>query len=210
MSKKQPDAEVEAQGDIGGAIESTEKLERIREIVFGAQIRDYAQRFENLNRDIGRLQHEISRLTEQVSEQNRLLSERLGAENAQVLAQLQEQSRQFGQQVQDLDSRQGAQMRDLDERLSKQIQDLDQRQTTRLQDIDTKYGQRGDELQRILHESEESIRIDLRQNAEALGDAKTDRVSLGDMLVQMGNSLKDGQATGLAGTLLQELINEIE
>ena len=26
-------------------IESTEKLERIREIVFGAQIREYAQRF---------------------------------------------------------------------------------------------------------------------------------------------------------------------
>ena len=46
MSKKQSDAEVEVQGYVGGAIESTEKIERIREIVFGAQIRDYAQRFE--------------------------------------------------------------------------------------------------------------------------------------------------------------------
>ena len=62
--------------------------------------------------------------------------------------------------------------------------------------------QRSDELQRSLREAEESIRADLRQNAESLGHAKVDRISFGDMLVQLGDSLKDDQASGMAVDLI--------
>lgn len=193
-----------------GGIESTEKLERIREIVFGAQMREYAQRFDNLTRDIERLQQENARLTDQLVEQGRLQAQQMNAQSSELTSSIQEQGSKLSQQLQELDSRHGAQLRQLDERLTANVKDLEKRHNGRLQDLDTKYAHRGDELQRSLREAEESIRVDLRQNAEALGHAKVDRVSLGDMLVQMGSSIKDNQNEGMVVDLLEDLMGEIE
>jgi DNA repair exonuclease SbcCD ATPase subunit len=195
---------------ISDGFESTEKLERIREIVFGAQMREYTQRFENLNRDVERLQQENARLNEQLAEQNRLLAQQLSEQNSQLISSIQEQGGNLNQKLQELDNRQGSQVRALDERLSAQLQDSEKRHSARMQDLDSKYAQRSDELQRSLRESEESIRVDLRQNAEALGHAKVDRVSFGDMLVQLGDSLKDSQNSGMVVDLLEDLMDEID
>ena len=45
-------------------------LLRIRDIIFGPQMRDYAQRFQNVQRDLERLQQEIDRLAEQLASQD--------------------------------------------------------------------------------------------------------------------------------------------
>lgn len=213
MSAKESSAKGQTEGEPGQdgkEIESTEKMERIREIVFGAQTREYDQRFDNLGRDVQRLQQEVARLAEQIGEQNRLLSERISNENAQLAAQLKEQGVLFSQQLQELDNRLGGQLRDLGQHSSSQFQDVEQRHSARIQEIDAKYSQRGDDLQRALHIAEENLRADLRQNSESLGNAKADRLTLGDMLVQMGNSLKENGGAGMAADLLEELINEIE
>ena len=50
-------------------MESVQEVERIRDIIFGTQMRDYEQRFQTVQRDLERLQQEIDRLTEQLAEQ---------------------------------------------------------------------------------------------------------------------------------------------
>ena len=53
------------------ALQSTEEVGRIREIIFGSQIRDYQQRFDAAARDLDRLQQALDRLAEQLADQDR-------------------------------------------------------------------------------------------------------------------------------------------
>jgi DNA anti-recombination protein RmuC len=66
----------ETKGD-GNRQKNIQEMERIREIVFGAQMRSYEQNFATLRQDLNRLQQTLAQLQEQVSaseqEQNRRL-----------------------------------------------------------------------------------------------------------------------------------------
>jgi hypothetical protein len=57
--------------------ESIEEVDRIRDIIFGHQMRDYEQRFQIFQRDLERLQQEIDRLTEQLADQDSSQSKKL-------------------------------------------------------------------------------------------------------------------------------------
>lgn len=60
------------------------EVDRIRDIIFGPQMRDYQQRFHTVQRDLDRLQQEINQLTEQLAEQDRNQGERLQALRKEV------------------------------------------------------------------------------------------------------------------------------
>ncbi len=51
-------------------LESSQEVDRIRDIIFGPHMRDYEQRFQVVQRDLERLQQEIDRLTEQLTDQD--------------------------------------------------------------------------------------------------------------------------------------------
>ena len=160
--------------------------------MFGSQIREYAQKFENINRELARLQQEAARLTKQLGEQSSLIDKQVRDVDGRLVEQIQEQARLFTQQVQDTDKRLATQLNDLGNRLSDQIQELDKRYAQKVADLDVKYSERGDELQQVLRQSEDSVRAELRSNAEALGHSKVDREVLGDMLMQLATGLKEG------------------
>ena len=48
----------------------SQDVERIRDIIFGTQMRDYQQRFEAFQRDLARLQQQLDHLNEQLAEQD--------------------------------------------------------------------------------------------------------------------------------------------
>lgn len=48
----------------------SQDVERIRDIIFGTQMRDYQQRFEVFQRDLARLQQQLDHLSEQLAEQD--------------------------------------------------------------------------------------------------------------------------------------------
>ena len=50
--------------------ETTQEVERIRDIIFGTQMRDYDRQFQTLQRDLERWQQEIDRLNEQLAQDN--------------------------------------------------------------------------------------------------------------------------------------------
>lgn len=59
--------------------EPPQELDRIRDIIFGTQMRDYQQQFQVIQRDLARLQKEIDRLTEELAEQDSSQSKKLQA-----------------------------------------------------------------------------------------------------------------------------------
>ena len=67
----------DTQTDALSQAEPTHEIHRIRDIIFGPQMRDYEQRFQMIQRDFDRLQQEVDRLTEQLSEQGSSQSKKL-------------------------------------------------------------------------------------------------------------------------------------
>jgi len=65
--------------------EAAEEVGRIRDILFGQQMRDYQQRFDALRRDLERAQGELNRLREQLAEQD--------ADQEKKLASLRQEAR---------------------------------------------------------------------------------------------------------------------
>jgi 23S rRNA C2498 (ribose-2'-O)-methylase RlmM len=59
--------------------ETTEEVGRIRDILFGQQMRDYQQRFDALRRDLERQQGELDRLRQQLADQDADQGKKLGS-----------------------------------------------------------------------------------------------------------------------------------
>lgn len=58
------------QVDAASSLESGQSVDRIRDIIFGSQMRDYEQRFQVFKRDLDRLQQELDNLAEQLTDQD--------------------------------------------------------------------------------------------------------------------------------------------
>ena len=54
---------------VSNQLETGQDVDRIRDIIFGAQIREYEQKFQNVQRDLDRLQQDLDRLNEQLVDQ---------------------------------------------------------------------------------------------------------------------------------------------
>jgi len=62
--------EEKKQASPGGQAETLQKVDRVRDIIFGHQMRDYEQRFQLVQRDLDRLQQELDRLNEHLTDHN--------------------------------------------------------------------------------------------------------------------------------------------
>lgn len=60
-----------------GAAENPQEVDRIRDIIFGSQMRAYEGNFETIQRDIERILNEIDRLNEKTDEQDRVHNQKL-------------------------------------------------------------------------------------------------------------------------------------
>lgn len=69
----------DGQAPIASQPAGSQEVDRIRDIIFGAQMRDYGQQFANVRRDMERLQGGIDQLAEQLAEQDRSQADRLQA-----------------------------------------------------------------------------------------------------------------------------------
>jgi hypothetical protein len=67
------------QAQVPPGSETVEEVGRIRDILFGQQMRDYQQRFDALRRDLERQQGELNRLREQLAEQDADQGKKLGS-----------------------------------------------------------------------------------------------------------------------------------
>lgn len=171
------------------ALGSAEKVDRIRDIIFGTQIREYAQRFDTISRELARVGQEVTRLTEQMHEQEKRLRTELRQESDRLMAQIQDQDKAHQQQIQTLD-----------QRLSDQLQLLDQKHTENAQTL-------ANDLANV----EKLLRSELYKLSTQLNSTKVDRPSLGELLVNLGTSLQTNEPEPLpiAGDPLDQLSAEL-
>ncbi len=83
--------------------EAPKDVERVRDIIFGPQMRDYDQRFHIIQRDIERLRQELEQLNEQMGELDREQGKRvqtLRRESRQSDDDLRAELRQTSQKLQ--------------------------------------------------------------------------------------------------------------
>lgn len=59
--------------------EQTQEVERIRDIIFGSQMRTYEDKFKVIQRDLDRLQEEVNRLNEKLAEQEEFHNKKMQA-----------------------------------------------------------------------------------------------------------------------------------
>lgn len=169
MSDKKTKSALNPLADMASSVaESGDKVERIRELIFGAHMRDYAQKFDQVNRELSRLSREAERLNQQLREQEAMYKRQLRDEAERLNTQLQEQ----------------------DHRHIEQVQDLERRQSQEVASLEQKHAQRLQELDHVMHAGDRDLLDKLRELTDQLNDLKVDRATLGDLLVGLGQSLK--------------------
>jgi len=161
----------------------SDKLERIREIVFGSQAREYTQLFDTMSRDIARLEQETRHLNEQSLTQKQAFQTKLDRQEKEHADQLQALNQQFAQKLQAQEEQYRTKHAEIDEKQSQDIQDL-QNTVRRMQD---------------------ELYTEMRQTSERLNEEKTDRSTLGNLLIELGTNLREGPSESLMAGLLEHL-----
>lgn len=197
-------SEEKQNGSVAGG-DSIQQVERIRDIVFGAQMREYDQRFATISRDFARVQQEMTNANEQILSQIKMLDDLIRELNDRLTVQMEEQTQQLTARIEDVDNRQTTKLRDLDTRAAAKASAQEENLNKQTQALRKASSDQFDHLQHSLNQVGEELRTEIRENTERLGDAKTDRATLGQMLIQMGNDLQQGSSDGVFSKLLDEL-----
>jgi DNA anti-recombination protein RmuC len=169
---------------------ASENVDRIREILFGSQMREYGQRFarleERLLRETGELKTELRRRLDSLEAYTRqeveALSDRLRTERNERLERMDRMARDAGDSTRALEKR----VAQTDEQVSKDLREVRQSLLDRHRAL-------SDELTQCVGKLEE---LQNRRLEELRGNA-VDRAALGDLLREMalrirGESLVSG------------------
>ena len=147
--------------NVDGAAASTDEVSRIRDIIFGANMRDYERRFAELEQ---RLLQELTTLRADMNSRFDAAAAASAAEFSRVHDRVTNEVQRLGERLQaESDSRQ-ASVQDLHDALQRARDDSDRRDA---------------ELQELLDHRVRELR-----------DSKTDRHHLGEMLRQISDTLQ--------------------
>ena len=166
-----------------GAIDQTQNVDRIRDILFGSQMRDYDGRFQRLEERLAYdaaatradLQQRLEALEAFMKGEVESMTNRLRAENA-------ERNQALGKLAQDLaETARGLDLKinNLDQQAAKDIRDLREQLLAQSKKL-------GDEMR----ERHEQMKSSLAQEAQQIRGAMTGREALSDMLSELSLRLK--------------------
>jgi hypothetical protein len=183
------------------------ETDRLRDILFGAQIEDYERRFADMRREIDRVSSDVRQVQERAAESEKGVLRRfelLELELRRVSDEIRrDQERQRGRDA--LFQQLGSQVRQHEEMIvttGGSVLDLKRVQTNQDTDIRAakaelidnrdQLAQRTQSLRREIRESEDTLRADLHRIADRLEDQKTDRRALASMLIEIATRLETG------------------
>jgi len=189
------------------------ETDRLRDILFGAQIEDYERRLTDMRRDLDRASSDLRQLQERAAEFEKSVARRLDAielEHRRVADEMrreQERQRSRDAQFQQL----AAQVRQHEELIMGTGESvIDMKKTQAAHEADIRAGkagqidtrdqieQRTQSLRREIRQSEDTLRAELRRLTDRLENQKTDRRALASMLIELATRLETGNTvTGL-------------
>lgn len=159
-------------------------LEKVRDLLFGVQMRDYDKKFarleERLSKDTGDLREDVKKrlasIEQLIRKEIEALSDRLKAEQEERSKSMKDLSRQQDDTVRTFEKKTGQ----LDDQMARSLRDLRQQLHEQGQRLSDDIRQQADDiLARLTRESQE-LRAD-----------KTDRTALAALLTEMAMRLTD-------------------
>ena len=170
----------QAQAEFGGDA----NLGKIRDILFGSQIKDYDKRFDRLE---ARLSDEHTALKEDTRRRIDSLEDYVKREMASLVDRVKAEQDERISAVKDV----AREIRDLTKTFEKKVASLDDQATTHERDLREQILQQSKTLRDELDGKFDELKGALRRESEALNESKTDRTILGDLLTEVGMRLKD-------------------
>lgn len=163
--------------------DNAENVDKIRDILFGGQMRDYEKRFRQIEQLIDKetsrvatdLQARLEQLDGFVKQEFKALSEKLQAENKDR------------QQVEEESQAKLAETRKL---LEQRIADVDEIHGAAAQEIRTRMHEQATELLNTIRDNHSTIETSLRDESRRLGDEKVARGDLANMLSEVALRLQ--------------------
>jgi chromosome segregation ATPase len=190
------------------------EVDRLREILFGPQMEEYARTFSDLRRQIEHLTEDVRQLQDRLGEVEKTIQRRFDALDIEtrrlnddlrreierqrareaLLQQIASQSRQHEAAINSL----GEGVSEL--RRVQNHHDLEIRSgRAGLAETRDLLEQRTQSLRRELRNTEDALRTELRRIADRLDNQKTDRKALASMLIEIATRLETGST--VAGLL---------
>jgi hypothetical protein len=159
-------------------------VDKIRDILFGSQMRDYEARF-------ARLEEALVKETVEIRETNRRRFDQIEAYIKKEFEAVQVRFKSERDERLDTSSLQSRELKELGEALSRRIRDLDDRSSTVERDLRSQLMQQARELTDEMVRSHDEIAALLDKRVRELTDKKTDRAALATLFTEVALRLND-------------------
>lgn len=167
-----------------GAIDESGNVDRIRNILFGSQMRDYDGRFQKLEERLareagelrGELQRQLQALEAFMKGESESMANRVKAEQSERVQAIQQLAREMGETVRGLELKIG----NLDSQAAKDIRDLREQLL-----------EQSKALSAEMKEKHDQMKGHLEREAGQIRDAMTGREALAEMLTEVALRLKN-------------------
>jgi chromosome segregation ATPase len=189
------------------------ETDRLRDILFGAQIEDYERRLTDMRRELDRAGGDMRQVQERLAELEKSLTRRfetIDLELRRIADEMRrEQERQRNRDA--LFQQLAAQVRQHEETIVGTAESvIELKRSSANHDADIRAGkaelidardqieQRTQSLRREIRQSEDTLRAELRRLTDRLENQKTDRRALASMLIEIATRLETGNTvTGM-------------
>ena len=167
-----------------GAIDESSNVDRIRNILFGSQMRDYDGRFQKLEERLAReagelrgdLQRQLQALESFMKGEVESMTNRVKTEQSERVQAIQQLAHEMGETVKGLDLK---------------ISNLDSQAAKDIRDLRAQLLEQSKALGEEMKEKHDQMKGRLEQEAGQIRDAMTGREALAEMLTEVAMRLKN-------------------
>ena len=162
----------------------TGNVDKIRDILFGTQMRDYESRF-------ARLEETLIKETVEIRETNRRKFEQLEAFMRKEFEAAQTRLKSERDERTEVAAQIARELKDLTDALSRRLRDLDDRGTAGERDLRNDLLQQTRDLTEEIHARHDELSTILDRRVHELRDGKTDRAALASLFTEVALRLND-------------------
>jgi gas vesicle protein len=181
---EQPLAPIESDGQPQVLRGGAGNVDKIRDILFGSQMRDYESRF-------ARLEEALVKETTEIRETNRRRFDQIEAYIKREFEAVQARFKTERDERLDTASLQSRELKELGDSLSRRIRDLDDRSSSVERDLRSQLMQQARDLTDEMARNHDEIATLLDRRVRELTDSKTDRAALATLFTEVALRLSD-------------------
>jgi hypothetical protein len=159
-------------------------VDKIRDILFGSQMRDYESRF-------ARLEETLIKETLEIRETNKRRFDQLESYIRKEFETVQTRLKAERDERSDSASRQSRELKDLSDSLGRRIRDLDDRETNTERDLRSDLLQQARDLTEEIRARHDEMATVLERRVTELREGKTDRAALATLFNEVALRLSD-------------------